>query len=519
MMNRLILVIVAVIYRAAPATASWPSSLLSSQPAFLNHYHHSSINSVLSIRRVSALPMHPPTDRNVQRLVLIGGGHAHVQVIKALNATSRSPNLHVTLIDLQSSASYSGMVPGCVAKLYTLDQVQIALDALANWAGIEFVCGKVVGMSFEGNDGQKLVLVEVTDGNGGTIHQEYPFDVVSVDIGSTTRDFTTISGAQQYTISTRPISDMVRRIEEEEEILKEKIRQVWKFVFCISCSQLQVCAQRYFRFTQYILSTGAMNDGVKVVVVGGGAAGVELCFALRARWDALLDSKLSITLLDSNSMLLPSETYACRSALKYVMKKYDIEVRHNLVVDEVTRTHICVKSNSNKSRGQTESIPYTHCIWATGAEAHKLSWDLHKQCGLDVSDKGWIRVNQKLQSMSHPSVFAAGDCCEMVTNIGRSPPKAGVYAVRSGPILIENLTRYLNMKYHSEAKEGGIPDDLVTYHPQDDFLKLLTCGDGTALGFRFGIPCEYNACLNFQTCHTITIDAAGCMMTYMEPLH
>ena len=66
-----------------------------------------------------------------KRVVLIGGGHAHVQVIKALNATSRPSNLHVTLIDLQSSASYSGMVPGCVSKLYTLDQVQIALDALA----------------------------------------------------------------------------------------------------------------------------------------------------------------------------------------------------------------------------------------------------------------------------------------------------------------------------------------------------------------------------------------------------
>ena len=30
--------------------------------------------------------------------------------------------------------------------------------------------------------------------------------------------------------------------------------------------------------------------------------------------------------------------------------------------------------------------------------------------------------------------------------------------------------------------------DLIEYIPQDDFLKLLMCGDGTALGFRFGIP-------------------------------
>jgi len=257
MMNWFILVIVAAISRVTPATArqiinSWPSSLSSTQPAFSNHYHHSCINSVSSIRHISALSMHPPTDREVQRLVLIGGGHAHVQVIKALNATSRSPNLHVTLIDLQSSASYSGMVPGCVAKLYTLDQVQIALDALASWAGIEFVCGKVVGMSFEENDGLKKVRVEITDDNGDIIHQEYPFDVVSVDIGSTTRDFTTISGAQQYTISTRPISEMVRRIQEEEEILKEKSRQVFVIMemeVCIAIAALNgPCALQQWYF-------------------------------------------------------------------------------------------------------------------------------------------------------------------------------------------------------------------------------------------------------------------------------
>ena len=167
---------------------------------------------------------HTSTEREVQRLVLIGGGHAHVQVIKALNAQSRPINLHVTLIDLQSSATYSGMVPGCVAKLYTLDQVQIALDALANWSGIDFVRGKVVGMSFEKIDGQKRVFVEVIDDDGVALHKEYPFDVVSLDIGSTTRDFTTVPGAQQYSISTRPISELVRQIQILEEKLIKKLR-------------------------------------------------------------------------------------------------------------------------------------------------------------------------------------------------------------------------------------------------------------------------------------------------------
>jgi NADH dehydrogenase FAD-containing subunit len=111
--------------------------------------------------------------------------------------------------------------------LLSMLSVQIDLKSLANWAGTEFICGKVVGMSLpspneESMVNQKLVHVEVQDGKNNTIRY-IPFDVVSIDIGSTTRDFTTVPGANRYCISTRPISDLVRRIETEEVRLKEKL--------------------------------------------------------------------------------------------------------------------------------------------------------------------------------------------------------------------------------------------------------------------------------------------------------
>ncbi|KAL3822739.1 hypothetical protein ACHAXA_001004 [Cyclostephanos tholiformis] len=473
-MDRCLLLIFAISFPAGFITASKTDSNWSafSSPllAFFNHHPSAGLPASRPPRRHRKVLMHhpssdgpaPSTMSECQRMVLIGGGHAHVQVIKALNARSRPANLHVTLIDLQSSASYSGMVPGCVAGLYSLDQVQIALDSLADWSGIDFVCGRVVGMLFDKNDernGRKSVLVEVTDDDGNVIRREIPFDVVSIDIGSTTRNFTSTPGAERYTISTRPISDLVRRIQYEDSVIHEKLK------------------------------TDESSDVIKVVVVGGGAAGIELSLALRARWNDILDSKLTVTLIDSNDVLLPSETSACCSALRCIMKKYNIEVRHNLVVDEVTSSHIHVNSNKNNVGSLQGKVPYTHCIWATGAEAHTLAWDLHKDSGLDVStDRGWICVNHHLQSISHPSVFAAGDCCEIMIENRKSPPKAGVYAVRSGPILIENLTRFLGVNPHSQSDVSANPNDLIVYHPQDDFLKLLMCGDGTALGFRFGIP-------------------------------
>ena len=116
-----------------------------------------------------------------------------------------------------------------------------------------------------------------------------------------------------------------------------------------------------------------------------------------------------------------------------------------------------------------------------------LAFELAKQ-GLDVDESGWIRVNDQLQSLSHPWFFAAGDCCTIVSSdkTRETPPKAGVYAVRSGPILIENLTRSLSA-LQPNRQPTRLSSQLVDYEPQDDFLKLLVCGDGTAIGFRFGI--------------------------------
>ena len=271
----------------------------------------------------------------------------------------------------------------------------------------------------------KLVRVDVADEGP----MELPFDVVSFDVGSAARDFESVPGASRFCLPTRPISDLLLKIEREEERLRDTDR--------------------------------------RVVVVGGGAAGVELALALRARWNDA--PGLSVVVLDSNDRLLPSESPACRDALKAVLDERGIEVRPGVAVREV----------SSASVRHGDETPYDLCLWAAGAEAHPLAGELGRACGLATSG-GWILVDERLRSVSHPCVFAAGDCCQMEG--GRSPPKAGVYAVRAGPVLIENLTRALGLR----DDVGGA--DLVAYRPQEDFLKILACGDGTALGFRFGIP-------------------------------
>ena len=108
-------------------------------------------------------------------IVLVGGGHAHAQVIKALHSYARPAHVKVVLVDPQAKASYSGMVPGCVAGLYTHAETQLALVPLAAWASIDFKCTSV-----EDIDPEKRTLT-CADGS------QITYDALSLDIGSTTR--------------------------------------------------------------------------------------------------------------------------------------------------------------------------------------------------------------------------------------------------------------------------------------------------------------------------------------------
>ena len=101
----------------------------------------------------------------------------------------------------------------------------------------------------------------------------------------------------------------------------------------------------------------------------------------------------------------------------------------------------------------------------TGASALPMLRD----CGLRTDARGFVLVDASLRSVSHPDVFAAGDCATMQ---GRSLPKSGVYAVRQGPVLAENLTRVVR----------GMP--MLDYAPQRESLALISCGAKYAIASR-----------------------------------
>ena len=107
-----------------------------------------------------------------------------------------------------------------------------------------------------------------------------------------------------------------------------------------------------------------------------------------------------------------------------------------------------------------ERLPADAVVWVAGAAALPI----FAGSGLETDERGFVRIRPTLQCLGHDEVFAVGDCAAWTAGPGLA--KAGVYAVRQGPVLAHNLI----------ARIRG--ERLRAYRPQRDFLSLLNLGDG-----------------------------------------
>lgn len=125
-------------------------------------------------------------------------------------------------------------------------------------------------------------------------------------------------------------------------------------------------------------------------------------------------------------------------------------------------------------------LPFDMLVVATGPAAPH--W-LAGATDLATDPRGYVRATATLQAVGFPRVFVAGDCASFDAYGGAFPPKAGVYAVRQGPVLAHNLLAQLRRL----ARPAGPAPVLQVYVPQRAFLSLLLLGPGRALGTKYGV--------------------------------
>ena len=343
----------------------------------------------------------PPGQPPMKKLVLLGGGHAHVHVLKSLAAAPMA-GVEVTLISPYARQVYSGMLPGWVAGHYSIDQCVIPLAPLCRAANASFIetAGNYIDFPQR--------LVRCVDG------AEIAFDVLSIDTGPMANT-SVIPGAGGHAVSVRPIESFIKAFAMIE---------------------------------RDVAGRHGAGKATGMVFVGAGAAGIELALSMQ---QAFRDRNVTFTLVSAANTLPGS----VGPRLERILSRRGFRLLSGKTADRIELGRVHLKSG--------EMISADHIIVSTGASA--AEWP--RNSGLRTDEAGFILVDEHLQSVSHPGVFAAGDCASM---LGHPRPKSGVYAVRAGPPLAENLRRQLR----GEA--------LMTYVPQERSLYLISAGDRYAIG-------------------------------------
>ncbi|HRD76078.1 MAG TPA: selenide, water dikinase SelD [Hyphomicrobiaceae bacterium] len=342
-------------------------------------------------------------------LVLIGGGHAHVHVLKSFGMKP-IPGVRVTLLSRDIETPYSGMLPGFIAGHYTKAECHIDLRPLARFAGARLIAGGAIGID------RSARRIRVQD------RPDIAFDVLSIDIGSTPT-YDGIAGARQHATPVKPIDGLARH---------------WRRVL-----EIAEAAPRPLQF----------------LTVGGGAAGVELTLAAQHRLKSLPKAQVrdhAFTLL-TRGELLASHNARVRTAFRRELRNRNVALHEHCAVAEVGRNGLTTEDG--------RAFAFDELLWVTDAGA--APW--LRETGLAIDGHGFISVDACLQSTNTPGVFAAGDIASSTVH---PRPKAGVFAVRQGPPLQENLRR---------ALAGS---ELQPFKPQTNFLSLISTGDKVAVASR-----------------------------------
>jgi len=351
----------------------------------------------------------------VSDLVLLGGGHAHIQVLKML-AMNPIGGLRITLISEQTHSPYSGMIPGYLAGYYSYEECHFDLRRICEELGQRFIKAKIIGIDPQ----RKKVQLEN--------RPEVGYDCASINVGIAPESIENSSAeAALKLIPLKPISKFIAhwdRLMTDLKAYKE-------------------------------------SEVLQIAVVGAGAAGVEISIILKMlidqnKWNA------EVSLIHRHEFLVSAKDLVAQRTLSKVLKELSIKVLQNTQALKVQENGLVLKDE----KGHIETKDFYRVLTATQAAAPQ--WFKHS--GLPVNPDGFLKVTEKLLVENETALFGAGDCIHF-----SSVPlkKAGVYAVRQGMVLENNIRAFFSEK-----------STLKSFHPKKNVLSLITIGDHKALAHQ-----------------------------------
>jgi NADH dehydrogenase FAD-containing subunit len=336
-------------------------------------------------------------------LVLIGGGHAHLTTISNIrDFTDRAHR--VTVVGPGPYHYYSGMAPGMLSGFYQPQEIRFHTRKTVQDRGGHFIEDKVVRVDpFK----RELTLM-----SGDALS----YDIASFNIGSQVLNGS-FSGNGRTVFQVKPIENLLRGKTAVESRL----------------------------------SSLSPDEALRLVVIGGGPAGVELAGAL---WKLGEGSEVSIVLV-AGVELLKGHSDRVRSLAKESLESRGVHIMEGVRAQSLKENSLLLDDGS--------SLSADLAFIASGIKPNPLFFNSPVPTGED----GGLLVNDHLQSVEFPEIFGGGDC---ITLTGEKLARVGVYAVRQNPVLYKNLLATLE----------GSP--LEPFNPgTPSFLLILNMSDDTAI--------------------------------------
>ncbi len=366
--------------------------------------------------RVETTPQHTQAPgSHTHRIVVVGGGAGGLELVTRLgDQLGKGGHAHVTLVDREATHLWKPLLHEVAAGSMDPHAHQLEYIAQARWHHFEFQQGEMLDLD---RVNKTLTVAAVLDQDHEQILPErrIPYDTLVLAIGSVTNYFG-VPGAAEHAMAI----DTVAQAEQ----VRRKI--------------LAACMRSQTRLAE---SGGQERQRVNLVVIGGGATGVELAAELRntARVFAAyglhklhpLDD-ITITLVEAGPRILPPLPERIANATAKLLGDLRVKILTGDKVTGVTPDAVLTASG--------RSLPSDLTVWAGGIKVPTVLG----RVGLPTNHIGQVIVSPTLQSITDPDIFALGDCASCPwPATGKSVPPRAQAAHQQASLLVASLKRRL----------------------------------------------------------------------------
>ena len=385
-------------------------------------------------------------EQQLHRIVIVGGGAGGLELATKLGNSLGKKNLaEIFLVDAKKTHVWKPLLHEIAAGSLNPDKDELEYLAQAHWHHFKFRYGRVEDVDAQN---QTITIAPTSDIDGIEIipQRKIKYDTLVLSVGSTVNDFN-IPGAKEHAVAL----DTQYQAERFHQKLHNSILR----------AQTQA---------------GSVRPGqLEVVIVGGGATGVELAAELHKATREMAaygldrinpDRDISIHLVEASPRLLPALTAKISTSVEMELRKLNVKL---FLGEKVTRvTEFGVETHSGKK------IISSLVVWAAGIKAPEF---LSKIKGIETNAIHQVKVLSSLQTLTDKNIFAFGDCaaCPIKPGVEELVPPRAQAAHQQASLLYKTLkNRVLR------------PNKPLPHYVYKDYGSLVNLGRYSTVGNLMG---------------------------------